>query len=193
MGEVLAGERRTDWIVGTNWLVGPNSKVKPRSSRGGPDRTAARSPKLHSSPPWRSPQVCPRLAWPTPPLKMPKAPACSLGISSEEIWARSFAALLKKWLEGQDLLGIPHPSILEIASRFNSETNPGVSVRARRHQSPPEQEICVLAERIRAEGSMAELCRRERTGASEKLQKLSPNREGYFSALPGKGYHPNTS
>jgi len=57
-----------------------------------------------------------------PPLRTCKALARGLGIDSEEMWQRSFAARLKRWLKRQGHSGIPDEVLLEIAKRIQSSS-----------------------------------------------------------------------
>ena len=53
-----------------------------------------------------------------PPLRTCKALARGLGIDWEEMWQRSFAARLKRWLRRQGHSGIPDDELLEIVKRI---------------------------------------------------------------------------
>ncbi len=55
-----------------------------------------------------------------PPLRTCKALARGLGIDSEEMWQRSLAARLKRWLRRQGHSGIPDAELLEIVKRIQS-------------------------------------------------------------------------
>ncbi len=53
-----------------------------------------------------------------PPLKTCRALARGLGTEWEEMWQRSFAARLRKWLKRQGYSGAPEAELIEIARRI---------------------------------------------------------------------------
>ena len=55
-----------------------------------------------------------------PPLKTCRALARGLGIDWEEMWQRSLAARLKRWLKRQGHSGIPDDQLLEMVKRIQS-------------------------------------------------------------------------
>jgi DNA-binding XRE family transcriptional regulator len=55
-----------------------------------------------------------------PPLKTCKVLGRALGMNWEEIWHRSFAHRLRRWLKREGFSGIPDIELLEIAKRIAS-------------------------------------------------------------------------
>jgi transcriptional regulator with XRE-family HTH domain len=55
-----------------------------------------------------------------PPLRTCKALARALGIDWEEMWERSLAARLKRWLRRQGHSGIPDCDLLEFVKKIQS-------------------------------------------------------------------------
>jgi len=55
-----------------------------------------------------------------PPLKTCKALARGLNIGWQEIWQRSFAARLKRWLRREGFSRISDDEILDVANRLQS-------------------------------------------------------------------------
>ena len=57
-----------------------------------------------------------------PPLKTCKALARGLGISWDDLWQRSFAARLKKWLRREGHSGISDDELLEIVKKIQASS-----------------------------------------------------------------------
>ena len=55
-----------------------------------------------------------------PPLQTCKALARALGEDSEEIWNRSFAARLSKWLKREGYVGIPEADLRDLVKKIDS-------------------------------------------------------------------------
>ena len=55
-----------------------------------------------------------------PPLKTCKALARALGISGEEMWQRSFASRLRRWLKREGYSVISEADILELVKKIES-------------------------------------------------------------------------
>lgn len=55
-----------------------------------------------------------------PPLRTCKVFAHALHIDPEEIWQRSFAARLKRWLEREDYAGIRESDLIDLVKKIDS-------------------------------------------------------------------------
>jgi transcriptional regulator with XRE-family HTH domain len=55
-----------------------------------------------------------------PPLRTCKALARGLSLSWEEVWERSFAAGLRRWLRREGYGSIPEPELLDLLKRIQS-------------------------------------------------------------------------
>jgi transcriptional regulator with XRE-family HTH domain len=55
-----------------------------------------------------------------PPLKTCKALGRALGIGWEELWRRSFASRLKRWLKHEGYSAVPDAEILELVRKIES-------------------------------------------------------------------------
>jgi transcriptional regulator with XRE-family HTH domain len=57
-----------------------------------------------------------------PPLSTCKSLARALAISSDELWDRSFAARLTRWLKREGFSGMSETELLEIAKNIKSKS-----------------------------------------------------------------------
>jgi transcriptional regulator with XRE-family HTH domain len=57
-----------------------------------------------------------------PPLRTCKALASALAISWEDVWDRSFAARLTKWLKREGFSGMSETEVLEIVKNIKSKS-----------------------------------------------------------------------
>jgi len=55
-----------------------------------------------------------------PPLRTCKALARGLGIGWEDVWERSFAARLKRWLKREGYSAIPEAELLDLVKKIES-------------------------------------------------------------------------
>ena len=55
-----------------------------------------------------------------PPLRTCKTLARALGIDPEEIWQRSFAARLKRWLRREGYSGLAEADLLELIAKIKT-------------------------------------------------------------------------
>jgi len=58
----------------------------------------------------------------SPPLSTCKALARALAISPDELWERSFAARLARWLKREGFSGMSETDLLEIAKNIKSKS-----------------------------------------------------------------------
>ena len=59
-----------------------------------------------------------------PPLRTCKALARGLGIGWEDVWERSFAARLKRWLKREGYGSIAEPELLDLLKKIQSANRP---------------------------------------------------------------------
>jgi transcriptional regulator with XRE-family HTH domain len=59
-----------------------------------------------------------------PPLKTCKALGRALGLSWEEVWERSFAGRLRRWLKREGYRSIPEPELLDLLKKIQSANRP---------------------------------------------------------------------